>query len=103
MSLEHKSTAHAPSAILPNSVVGAWSSKLRPRHYDSLAFVYVRQSTTHQVLNHRESANRQYSLVDLAIQLGWPADRVEAVDEDQGQSGATAEGRSGFRTAGGSQ
>lgn len=97
MKLERDSTADASAAVLQNSAVGAWSSKLRPRHYEGVAFVYVRQSTTHQVLNHRESANRQYSLVELAIQLGWPADRVEVIDEDQGQSGATAEGRSGFQ------
>ncbi len=97
MKLERDSTADASAAVLQNSAVGTWSSKLRPRHYEGVAFVYVRQSTTHQVLNHRESANRQYSLVELAIQLGWPADRVEVIDEDQGQSGATAEGRSGFQ------
>ena len=29
--------------------------------------------------------------------LGWPADRVEAVDEDQGHSGQSAVGRPGFQ------
>jgi DNA invertase Pin-like site-specific DNA recombinase len=35
--------------------------------------------------------------VDLAVQLGWSADRVEVVDEDQGRSGASVEGRDGFK------
>lgn len=75
----------------------SWSSKLKSQHYERLAIVYVRQSTAHQVLHHRESAARQYSLVDLAWQLGWPAERIEVIDEDQGHSGASAEGRSGFQ------
>jgi hypothetical protein len=97
MKREQDCTADAATAVRQNFAAGAWTSKLRPRHHEGVAFVYVRQSTTYQVLNHRESANRQYALVDLAIQLGWPADRVEVIDEDQGQSGATAEGRSGFQ------
>lgn len=75
----------------------AWSSKLESHHTERVAIVYVRQSTAHQVLNHRESAARQYALVDLAVQLGWPSERIVVIDEDQGQSGASAEGRSGFQ------
>lgn len=74
-----------------------WSSKLEPHHYERSAVVYVRQSTAHQVLNHRESAARQYALVDLAVQLGWSPERIEVIDEDQGQSGSSAEGRNGFQ------
>ena len=74
-----------------------WSSKLQQHHFERTAIVYVRQSTAQQVLNHRESAARQYALVDLAVQLGWPSDRVEVIDEDQGRSGSTIEGRSGFK------
>ena len=75
----------------------AWSSKLKSEHFERLAIVYVRQSTAHQVLHHRESAARQYSLVELALRLGWAAERIEVIDEDQGHSGASAEGRSGFQ------
>lgn len=75
-----------------------WSSdKLRAHHLEGAAIVYVRQSTAQQVLEHRESSSRQYALADLAVQLGWSRDRVEVIDEDQGRSGATAEGRSGFQ------
>ena len=62
-----------------------------------MAIVYVRQSTQHQVLEHRESTARQYALADRAVALGWPAAAVEVIDEDQGRSGSSAEGRSGFQ------
>src|SRR6185312_9758354 len=32
-----------------------------------------------------------------AIALGWTSDRILVIDEDQGKSGATAEGRLGFQ------
>jgi DNA invertase Pin-like site-specific DNA recombinase len=62
-----------------------------------MAIVYVRQSTQHQVLEHRESTARQYALADRAVALGWPAAAVEVIDEDQGRSGSSVEGRSGFQ------
>jgi DNA invertase Pin-like site-specific DNA recombinase len=73
------------------------SSKIKPWHLDRLAIVYIRQSTPQQIIDHKESTNRQYGLVDRAIALGWPADRVVVIDEDQGMSGACAEGRLGFQ------
>jgi DNA invertase Pin-like site-specific DNA recombinase len=62
-----------------------------------LAVVYVRQSTPQQVSDNTESTQRQYALARRAVELGWPADRVLVIDEDQGRSGATAEGRFGFQ------
>ena len=73
------------------------STKIRPHHVDRLAAVYVRQSSPQQVLEHRESAARQYALADYAATLGWSADRVEVIDEDQGRSGKSAENRTGFQ------
>jgi hypothetical protein len=70
--------------------------KLQPHHLERSAIVYVRQSSPQQVLNNKESTARQYALVDLAVQLGWPPDQVEVIDEDQGHTGSTAEGRDGF-------
>ena len=32
-----------------------------------------------------------------AVTLGWSRERVLVIDEDQGQSGRTAEGRQGFQ------
>jgi hypothetical protein len=36
-------------------------------------------------------------LADVAIAPGWPRDRVEIVDADQGRTGRTVEGRRGFQ------
>jgi len=80
----------------PHSIVPR-SDKITDEHLRRLAIVYVRQSTQHQVLEHRESTARQYALVDRALALGWSAARVEVIDEDQGHSGSSAEGRSGFQ------
>lgn len=85
------------SAVAASQNFVSRSSKITPGHLEGIAFVYVRQSTANQVLNHRESAARQYSLVDRAVEFGWQFDRVEVIDEDQGQSGATAESRTGFQ------
>ena len=78
--------------VLPVSV----SAKVKPGHLARKAIVYIRQSTAQQVLNNRESTARQYALDGRAVQLGWSANCVEIVDEDQGLSGRTAEGRAGF-------
>jgi DNA invertase Pin-like site-specific DNA recombinase/transposase-like protein len=80
------------------AIIGLRStSKIRDRHLDRLAMVYVRQSSPQQVLENRESRERQYALAQFAQRLGWPAGRVVVVDEDQGQSGRSADNRSGFQ------
>ena len=61
------------------------------------AVVYVRQSTLTQVERNHESRARQYALRERAIELGWPESSVTVVDEDLGRSGASTEGRMGFR------
>ena len=71
--------------------------KIQPTHCDRLAYVYVRQSTPGQVLENRESTERQYQLQARAIALGWSSTRVEIIDEDQGRSGSTAAHRTGFQ------
>jgi DNA invertase Pin-like site-specific DNA recombinase len=65
-------------------------------HFGRWAIVYVRQSDPQQVFNHIESRQRQYALVELAVALGWPRDRILLIDEDQGNSGKTADRRTGF-------
>ena len=90
----------APPDVLPTPLVPLTlrsSPKIRDRHRDRLAVVYVRQSSPHQVLENRESRERQYGLAMLAQQFGWPADRVLVIDEDQGLSGKRAENRGGFQ------
>jgi DNA invertase Pin-like site-specific DNA recombinase/DNA-binding transcriptional MerR regulator len=78
-------------------VAATRSDKITDEHLQRSAVVYVRQSTQQQVLEHRESTARQYALKDRAVALGWPAAAVEVIDEDQGHSGTSAEGRSGFQ------
>jgi DNA invertase Pin-like site-specific DNA recombinase len=73
------------------------SAKIVTEHLEKLAIVYVRQSSPQQVLENRESTARQYALAQYAEFLGWPAGRVLVIDEDQGQSGKTAENRLGFQ------
>jgi DNA invertase Pin-like site-specific DNA recombinase/uncharacterized protein YndB with AHSA1/START domain len=72
------------------------STKVRADHLDRKAYVYVRQSTLHQVENHLESQRRQYAFAEQAVALGWPCERVVVVDEDQGKSGSCPNNRSGF-------
>jgi DNA invertase Pin-like site-specific DNA recombinase len=67
------------------------------QHRARLACVYVRQSTLHQVLHHQESQRRQRQLVERALELGWPDDRVTVVDEDLGHSASSgSQRRRGF-------
>jgi len=90
-----------PSATMPVpggvAKVRLTSSKICASHLDKLAIVYVRQSSPQQVLENRESTARQYALADYAQILGWPAERVVVIDEDQGQSGTRADNRSGYQ------
>ena len=81
----------------PTSPVWRPSSKIRDRHWERWAIVYIRQSSPQQVLENRESRERQYALATLAQQFGWPADRVLVIDEDQGLSGKVSENRDGFK------
>lgn len=71
--------------------------KIQSTHLERRAVVYLRQSDPRQVRNHPESTARQYALKRRAIELGWPADRVETIDEDLGRSATGTEWRSGFK------
>jgi DNA invertase Pin-like site-specific DNA recombinase len=66
-------------------------------HRAKLAYVYVRQSSVGQIRHHQESTALQYRLVDRALGLGWPRERVEVIDNDLGKSGAEAHQRYGFQ------
>ena len=79
-----------PCALAP-------SPKITTAHLDRLAVVYVRQSSPKQVLENRESTERQYGFAEQAVAFGWPRDRVLTIDEDLGKSGRTTEGRNGFQ------
>jgi DNA invertase Pin-like site-specific DNA recombinase len=66
-------------------------------HLQRTAFLYVRQSTFHQVMHNTESGRRQYDLRGRAIALGWTAEQIVVVDDDQGRSAASSAGREGFQ------
>jgi DNA invertase Pin-like site-specific DNA recombinase len=61
------------------------------------AYLYVRQSTLHQVAENTESTRRQYALRQRAKALGWADDRIVVIDSDLGLSGASAADREGFQ------
>ena len=73
------------------------NDKVRATHLERRAVVYLRQSTLKQVHEHRESTARQYALRQRALELGWPPERIEIIDEDKGQSGSSADWRAGFQ------
>ena len=78
-----------------NCVNSNW--KVTAEHLKKTAYLYIRQSTLRQVFENTESTQRQYALRQRATVLGWPADRIEIIDCDQGQSGASTAEREGFQ------
>jgi len=71
--------------------------KVTSDHLNRLAYLYVRQSSLHQVHENRESTARQYDLKRRAQALGWRSDQIVVIDEDLGLSGSTASERNGFQ------
>lgn len=72
-------------------------AKVTAEHLQRAAYLYVRQSTLHQVLENTESTARQYALRRRAVALGWPAEQMVVIDHDQAQSAASANDRAGFQ------
>jgi DNA invertase Pin-like site-specific DNA recombinase len=70
------------------------NDKITPAHLERSAYVYIRQSSIHQVYHNLESKRRQYELKDRAKELGFQ--RVEVIDDDLGISGAGSKERPGF-------
>jgi len=97
-------TTLSPSAPLsatatPLSPCGPVDPKITPAHLTRRVLIYVRQSSPTQVQRHPESARRQYALAERAQRLGWAAEQITIIDEDQGKSGAgsaAAHERDGF-------
>ena len=73
------------------------SNKVQPHHLENAAYLYIRQSSMRQVIENVESTKRQYALRGRAIALGWREDQIIVVDNDQGESGASAAWRQGFQ------
>ncbi len=70
------------------------NEKIRSEHRERTAFVYVRQSSNHQVREHLEGQQRQYALADYARQLKFQ--KVTVIDDDLGRSGSGLQDRPGF-------
>jgi DNA invertase Pin-like site-specific DNA recombinase len=77
--------------------MNAEASKVTSDHVRRNAYLYVRQSSLHQVMENTESTKRQYDLQQRAIALGWPLERVSVIDQDLGQSAAGTAQRAGFQ------
>lgn len=75
----------------------AQRQKVQAGHLTRKAYLYIRQSTLHQVLHNTESADRQYGLRRRAAALGWHEEDIVTIDCDTGQSGASAKDREGFQ------
>ena len=56
------------------------NEKIKSDHLQRAAYVYIRQSTAHQVRHHKESQHRQYDLANRARQLGFA--KTIVIDED---------------------
>src|SRR5258708_37935385 len=76
------------------------SLKVQPHHLERGAYLYIRQSSMRQVLENGESARRQYALRGRAVALGWHDEQIIVIDNDQGESGASAAWREGFQRLG---
>jgi hypothetical protein len=79
------------------SAANSADERVSAAHRAKLAYVYVRQSSVNQVRQHQESTELQYRLVDRAVGLGWPRERVHVIDEDLGKSGTASAERHGFQ------
>ena len=71
--------------------------KVNAGHLKRNAYLYVRQSSIRQVVEHAESTKRQYALQQHAMALGWSVEQIIVIDSDLGQSGASAADREGFQ------
>jgi len=72
-------------------------NKIQSFHQQKMAFIYLRQSTMHQVIHNQESTDRQYALKQKAMEYGWDPTRIRVMDGDLGQSGSNTSRREDFK------
>ena len=72
------------------------NEKIQSQHRNRAAYVYVRQSTGHQVRHHHQGRQRQYDLAARARELAFAS--VVVIDDDQGKTGSGLVERPGFAT-----
>jgi DNA invertase Pin-like site-specific DNA recombinase len=71
--------------------------QIQARHLESLAVVYVRQSSQKQVRENPGSTYAQQDLAELPRRWGWPDSRIRVIVDDLGLSATTTDGRVGLR------
>ncbi|MCD4845655.1 MAG: recombinase family protein, partial [Methanosarcinales archaeon] len=71
--------------------------KITSDHLQRAAYLYVRQSSMKQVIENKESTQRQYALKNRALALGWGDDQIIVIDDDLGLSGTSTQDRKGFQ------
>ena len=71
--------------------------KIQSSHLQRLAVIYLRQSSPRQVRENFRSTERQYSLAEEAVRLGWEPERILTVDGDLGVSGRDAHPRGAYK------
>jgi len=73
------------------------SELVKIQHIERKAIIYIRQSSTNQVITNQESLKLQYALKQRALDLGWQEKNINIIDSDLGITGSTVEGRAGFK------
>jgi hypothetical protein len=71
------------------------SEKIRTQHLERKAILYVRQSSTYQVMHNQESRLLQYAMRERLHELGWG--EIEVIDDDLGRSAIGAVSGAGFQ------
>ena len=71
-------------------------AEVTKEHYHRKAYIYIRQSSQRQVMQHQSSREVQHNLVYRARVLGWPDRNIEIIDEDLGISATGTKLRTGF-------
>jgi DNA invertase Pin-like site-specific DNA recombinase len=69
--------------------------KITANHKSRIAYIYVRQSSPHQVQHNVESQRLQYALADKAREWGFADVRI--IDEDLGVTATSTDKRDGFQ------
>ena len=64
-------------------------SSIHSWHHEKLALVYVRQSSIQPAPNTPNSTDLHRRLADQAQEWGWPAFRVQIIDDDPATGSAS--------------
>jgi len=70
--------------------------EITKEHLSRKAYIYIRQSSQRQVVEHTSGQQVQYNLMQRAKRLGWSDNNIEIVDEDLGVSATGTKKRTGF-------